>query len=128
MSKSVGGICCAMLGAAFIVLFATEAGAQCRERDVLRNHLNVRAPRTAGPPILVKSAIDASTWKTITIGTFATSFALVDGLNAAGCAIGDSAAQILARPDFRVGLVKAEVELVAVSVAELDFEAETVPL
>jgi hypothetical protein len=128
MSKSVDGICCAILGAACIVLFATEAGAQCREREVLRNHLTVRALRAVSPPAPVKSAIDAPTWKTITIGTFANSFTLLDGLNAAGCAIGDSAGQILARPAFRIGLVRTEVELVVVSVAELGFQAETVPL
>jgi hypothetical protein len=128
MSKSAGGILLAIVGAACIVLFATEAGAQCTARDVLRNHLTVRAPLAAGPPIPVRSAIDVPAWKTITTGTFAHSFALLDGLNAAGCAIGDSAAQILARPAFRLSATKTQVELVAVSVAELGFQTETVPL
>jgi hypothetical protein len=62
------------------------------------------------------------------VGTFADSFALLNALNAAGCAIGDSAAEILARPGFRLSATKTDVELVAVSAAELGFQTETVPL
>jgi hypothetical protein len=36
-------------------------------------------------------------WKTITLGQFANTFALRNALDAAGCGIGDLAAQILAR-------------------------------
>ena len=62
------------------------------------------------------------------MGTFANSFALRNALNVAGCAIGDSAAEILARPAFRLSAMKTDVELVAVSAAELGFQTDTVPL
>jgi hypothetical protein len=118
----------AMLGTACIVLFATDAGAQCTARDVLRNRLTIKAHLAVSPPVLVKSAVGVPAWKTITIGTFANSFALLNALDAASCAIGDSAAQILARPAFRLSPTKTEVELVAVSAAELGFQTDTVPL
>jgi hypothetical protein len=44
------------------------------------------------------------------------------------CAIGDSAAEILARPAFKVSASKTSVELVAVSVAELGFQTDVVRL
>src|SRR5262245_34720839 len=104
----------AMLGAACIVLFATDANPQCTARHVLRNHLTLRkAPTAIVPPTPIKSAVTVPVWKTITIGTFANSFALLNALDAAGCAIGDSAQQVLARPAFTVSAAKASVELVA---------------
>jgi hypothetical protein len=129
MRKNIGGtLAVAILGTACIVLFATEASAQCTARDVLRNHLTLRAPLAVRPPVLVKSAVGVPAWKTITIGTFANSFALLNALDAAGCAIGDSAEEILARPAFTVSTTKTDVELLAVSAAELGFMTATVPL
>jgi len=130
MRKSVGGILLlAMLGIACIVLFATEAGAQCAARDVLRNRLTLRAaPSAMAPPILFRSADSVPVWKTITIGTFANSFALLNALDAAGCAVGDIASQILARPAFTVSATKQAVDLVAVSAAELGFQTDVVRL
>ena len=128
MRKNVGGnLSIAMLGTACIVLFATEASAQCTALDVLRNHLTLKAPLVR-PPVLVKSAVGVPAWKTITIGTFANSFALHKALDAAGCVIGDSAEEILARPAFTVSTTKADVELVAVSAAELGFQTDVVRL
>jgi len=49
-------------------------------------------------------------------------------LDAAGCGIGDSAAEILARPAFTVSATKTTVELAAVSAAELGFYTDVVPL
>jgi hypothetical protein len=120
MRKNVGGtLAVAILGTACVVLFAAEASAQCTARDVLRNHLTLKAPFAVRPPVLVKSAVGVLVWKTITIGTFTNSFALLNALDAAGCAIGDSAEEILARPAFTVSTTKTDVELVAVSAAEL---------
>jgi hypothetical protein len=80
------------------------------------------------PPVLVKFAVAVPVWKTITVGTFANSFALRNALDAAGCGIGDSAEEILARPAFTLSVTKTDVELIAVSVAELGFQTDTAPL
>ena len=118
-----------MLCTACIVLFASEAYAQCTARDVLQNHLTLRKTPSANmPPIPVRSAVDVPVWKTITVGTFANSFALRNALDAAGCGIGDSAGEILARPAFTVSATKTDVELMAVSAAELGFQTDTVSL
>ena len=118
-----------MLCTACIVLFASDAGAQCTARDVLRNHLTFkRIPSANPPPIPVRSADAVPVWKTITVGTFANSFALRNALDAAGCGIGDQAEEILARPTFTLGATKTDVELVAVSAAELGFQTDTASL
>jgi hypothetical protein len=127
--QSGGTLLVAMLGIACIVLFASEAGAQCTARDVLRNRLTLKTtPSTNIPPIPVKSAFAVPVWRTITVGTFANSFALLNALDAAGCSIGGSAEEILARPAFTVGTTKTSVELFAVSAAELGFETDTARL
>jgi hypothetical protein len=79
-------------------------------------------------PVPVKFAVAVPVWKTITVGTFANSFALRNALDAAGCGIGDSAEEILARPAFTLSVTKTDVELIAVSVAELGFQTDTAPL
>jgi hypothetical protein len=118
-----------MLCAACIVLFMTNANAGCTAQDVLRSHLTVKqAPLMVESPILLRSATTVPVWKTITVGTFANSFALLNALDAAGCAIGDSALEILARPAFIVSATKRSVELVAVSVAEFGFQTDVVRL
>ena len=118
-----------MLCTACIVLFASEASAQCTARDVLQNHLTLKTTPSANtPPIPVNSAFAVPVWKTITVGTFANSFALLNALDAAGCGIGGSAEEILARPAFTVGTTKTNVELFAVSAAELGFQTDTAPL
>jgi hypothetical protein len=124
-----GSLLIAMLCSACIVLFASDASAQCSARDVLRNHLTLKKiPSVNMPPIPVKSAVAAPVWKTIAIGTFANSFALRNALDAAGCGIGDLAQEILARPAFTLRTARAEVELIAVSAAELGFQTDTVSL
>jgi hypothetical protein len=124
-----GTLFIAMLCTAFIVLFASEASAQCTARDVLRNHLTFKKiPSANRPPIPVRSADAVPVWKTITVGTFANSFALRNALDAAGCGTGDQAEEILARPAFTVSATKTDVELVAVSAAELGFQADTASL
>ncbi|MFG3597808.1 hypothetical protein [Bradyrhizobium sp. RDI18] len=128
-TQSGGILIIAMLCTACIVLFASEASARCTARDVLQNRLTLKpAPSAKTPPVLVKSAFAVPVWKTITIGTFANSFALLNALDAAGCGIGDLAGEILARPAFTVSTTKTNVELFAVSAAELGFQTDTAPL
>lgn len=118
-----------MLCATCIVLSASEAGAQCTARDALRNQLTFyKTPSADMPPIQIRSAAAVPVWKTIAVGKFANSFALINALDAAGCSIGDSAGEILARPAFILSATKADVELFAVSVAELGFQADTASL
>jgi hypothetical protein len=124
-----GTLLIAMLCTACIVLFAREASAQCTARDVLQNHLTLKTTPSANtPPIPVKSGFAVPVWRTITVGTFKNSFALLSALDAAGCGIGSSAEEILARPAFTVGTTKTTVELFAVSAAELGFQTNTAPL
>ena len=119
----------AIFSTACIVLFASEAGAQCSARDVLQHRLTLKkTPSADMPPIPVRSAGAVPAWKTIVVGTFANSFALRNALDAASCGIGDSAAEILARPSFRLHATKADVELIAVSAAELGFRTDTASL
>ena len=119
----------AMLWTAGIVLFASEAGAQCSARAVLQNHLMLKkTPSANRPPILVRSADAVPVWKTITVGTFADSFALRNALDAVGCGIGDQAGKILARPAFTLSATKTDVGLIAVSAAELGFQTDTASL
>nr|WP_245329228.1 hypothetical protein [Bradyrhizobium centrolobii] len=118
-----------MFCAVCIFQFATEAGAQCSARDVLRNQLKLKQASTGHAPIaLVRSAVDVPVWKSITLGTFSTSLALRNALDAIGCHVGGLAAEILARPAFTVSSTKKDVELVTVSAAELGFDTNTVTL
>jgi hypothetical protein len=127
-TQSGGGLI-AMLCTACIVLYASEASARCTARDVLQNRLTLKkTPSANAPPVLVKSADAVPVWRTITVGTFANSFALINALDAAGCGIGGLAEEILARPAFTVGTTKTTVELFAVSAAELGFQTDTTPL
>jgi len=112
-----------------ILLFASEARASCTPRASLQNQLRLpKAPSANVPQILVKSAADVRAWKTITVGTFADTFALRNALDAAGCSVGDLVGQILARPAFTLSVTKTNVELFAVSAAELGFYTDTASL
>jgi hypothetical protein len=118
-----------LLCTACIVFFASEATAQCTARDVLQNRLTLRTTPSANtPPVPVKSAFAVPVWRTIAVGTFADSFALLNALDKAGCSIGGLAEEILARPAFTVGTRKTNVELFAVSAAELGFHTGTARL
>jgi hypothetical protein len=129
LPQSGGSLLAAMIGIACIVLFASEAVAQCTARDVARNHLTLRAtPSANAPPPSLRSAFDVPVWRTITVGTFANSFALLNALDAAGCGMGSLAEEILARPAFNVGTMKLNVELFAVSVAELGLRTDSASL
>ncbi|KRR24178.1 hypothetical protein CQ14_15230 [Bradyrhizobium lablabi] len=128
MRRRSGGAFIAMLCSACIVLFASEASAQCSARAVLQNRLTLKIAPSDAPPAPVTSAFAAPVWRTITVGTFANSFALLSALDAAGCGIGSVAEEILARPAFNVGTTKTSVELFAVSAAELGFQTDTARL
>ncbi len=119
----------AMICVACINQFTNEAQAQCTARDVLQGQLKASKVRSVDVPRQpLRSARDAPTWKTITVGTFADSIALRNALDAVGCSAGELAEEILARPDFVVSSDKKNVELVAVRVAELGFTTDTVTL
>ena len=127
--RQSGGALVAMLCTACIVLFASEARAQCTARDVLRNRLTLKATPSANTsPIPSNPPSPSRCGERSQSGTFANSFALLNALDAAGCSIGSSAEEILARPAFTVGTTKTSVELFAVSAAELGFQTDTVPL
>jgi hypothetical protein len=90
--------------------------------------LTLKTTPSSAPPIPVKSAFAVTVWRTIVVGTFSNSFALLNALDAAGCSIGGLAEEVLARPAFTVDTTKASVELFAVSAAELGFETDTARL
>jgi uncharacterized protein YjiS (DUF1127 family) len=118
-----------MLSSACLLLFASEASAQCTARDVLQNQLRLnKIPRPIMPQVLVRSAVDVPVWKTITVGNFSDLLALHNALNTVGCGIGNSAGEILARPAFTLSATKTNVELFAVSAGELGFETDTASL
>jgi hypothetical protein len=119
----------AMLGTACIVLFASEASAQCAARDIAQNHPTLKqTPPAHTPPVQIRSADAVAVWKTIAVGTFANSFALRNALDAARCALGESAGEILARPALTLSATRTDVELIAVSAAELGFQTVTASL
>jgi len=128
--SSYGGtFLAALLCTACIVLFARQASAGCTPREVLLNHLMPKNAASADlPPIPVRSAAAVPVWKTITVGTFTNLSALNNALDAAGCGVGSSTAEILARPAFTLSAIKTNVELLAVSAAELGFETDTASL
>src|SRR5215207_10284167 len=127
--QSGGTLLVAMLCTGCIVLCTSEANAQCTARDVLQNHLTLKtSPSADTPPMPVKSAFAVPVWRTIAVGTFANSFALLNALDGAGCSIGGLAEEILARPAFIVGTRKTNVELFAVSAAELGLQTGTARL
>jgi hypothetical protein len=111
------------------VLFANEATAQCAARDVQQNQLMRSRPASGSmSKTLVRSSADVAVWKKIETGTFSSPLSLANALNAAGCGIGNSAEKILARPAFTVSAATTNVELFAVSAAELGFDADTASL
>ena len=117
-----------MLWAACVVQFATTASAQCAARDVLQNQLKFKTPSAQASQLPIQFVRDVPTWKTVTIGTFADPLRLRNELDGRGCNVGGQAAEILARPTFTVGSHKTDVELVAISPAQLGFTSDTVTL
>lgn len=113
----------------FFLAVTTDARAQCSARDVLQHQLTLRTPSPVHrQQSRVNSPADVSAWKTIRIGTYADSLALRNALGDIGCSAGGSAAEILARPAFTLSSEGMDVELVAVSAAELGLRGETASL
>ncbi|RXH25526.1 hypothetical protein XH99_10330 [Bradyrhizobium nanningense] len=117
-----------MLWAACVIAFASTASAQCSARDVLHNQLQLKTRSTPAPQQPIMSARDVATWKAITIGTFADSLKLRNELDSRGCSVGSQAAEILARPAFKISSQRTNVELVNISPAQLGFTSDTVAL
>ena len=119
----------AMLCALGAVLFVNEARAQCSARDTSRNNFSLKKTSSAViPPTVIISAAATPVWKTITVGTFANTFAIRNALYAADCVSGDLADEVLARPSFTLSATKTSVDLVALSVVELGLQTETASL
>jgi hypothetical protein len=128
MAKRVS-LVVAALSIPYTFLFASEARAQCTARDVLQNQLTLKkipSANTRQTPI--RSAVNVPVWKTITVGTFASAFALTNALDAAGCSIGSLAGEVIARPAFFISTAKRNVDLVAVTAVELGFQTDTASL
>jgi hypothetical protein len=96
-----------------------------------------------------RAAGDFPVWKTVTLGTYRDVNMLLEDLDShncglddsanrkriasiAGtatplpCALGEAAGQIIARPAFKLNTIRAQADLVVVSVPELGFEGERV--
>ncbi|MET4279800.1 MULTISPECIES: DUF1127 domain-containing protein [unclassified Bradyrhizobium] len=126
---SAGRLVFLLVSNVFILASVYEAKAQCAAQDVLRAHLAQKtAVPTAGPQIEIGTATDRPVWKTIALGTFRDSIALRNAMGAMGCGVGNSAAEVLARPTFAVSGSKASVDLVVVSATQLGIQSETAPL
>ena len=118
----------ALLLAACANLHATEAIASCLAQDVLQsNRSNTDIPSVSRTSKVV-SAATTPTWKTISLGTLLSSGAVHDAFRSADCGIGDAAEQMLSQIDFNPNNTKANVDLVALSLAELGFENEEASL
>ena len=114
---------------ALVFAFANDAQAQCTAQDVLRNYATLKSvPPPPKSPVPVISATGVPVWKTIAIGTFTDSLALRNAMRAMGCGVGNSAAEILALPGFTLSAERTDVQLAAVSAAELGFRGETASL
>jgi len=118
----------AALFAASLMLYASEAAAQCAPRDVIKTLGTARATSAIAPSDVHKSGVVGTVWKTITLGNFANSFALRNALDAGGCGIGDLAEQIIARPAFTLAPTRTVVDLVAAPAAEFGLTAESAAL
>jgi hypothetical protein len=118
-----------MFWTACLLASASDARAQCTASDVLQNQLRRNSiPSPVLPLVHVQSAVDVPVWKTMTVGSFPDLFALRNALDAVGCGIADPTWEILARPSFTLSATKVDVELLAVSAAELGFQNETASL
>ncbi len=108
---------------------ADAASGQCSARQALQNQLKMKkAPQAGWAPIHAVSARTVPTWKTIVVGNFPDSIALRNALDAAGCAVGGEAEEVLARPAFTTVSSRMEIDLVTVSPAELGFDGDAASL
>jgi hypothetical protein len=73
------------------------------------------------PAVALTNPADAPVWQRITLGAYRGVNSLRNALDAARVRVGNSADEILGRPGFDFSQVKADVDLVVVSVADLGF-------
>lgn len=124
-----GALVFLLLTSACILASSYEATAGCSAQDVLRAHLAGKtAPLATGAEIEVGRSAARPVWKTITLGTFRDTTTLLNAMDAMGCGIGNSAAEVLARPAFTVSNRKMTIELFRMSATELGFKSETASL
>ena len=95
----------ATLSTACMALFAGEARAQCSARDVLRNHSD--AQENFRRPMCHQFWLDRPPLfrcgRRLQLGRLQIRLRLRNALDVAGCGVGNSAGEILARPDFSLG-------------------------
>jgi hypothetical protein len=118
----------AVLFAACANPHANGAIASCIAQDVLQNNLSHTDALSASRASKVVSAATTPAWKTISLGTLLSNSAVHDAFRSAGCGIGDSAEEMLSQIDFNRNSTKANVDLVALSLAELGFENDEASL
>jgi hypothetical protein len=121
MNQLAAGAMIAFLSLGF-AFGATAASAEQEGKPVRRQTLDL--PHAQAPAPAVNMA-EVPVWKRITIGTYTGVNALRGALLAAGVRVGDSADEILGRPAFHFSNAKTELDIVAVSVAELGFDGST---
>jgi hypothetical protein len=114
-----------MLCACFLIALTADLHAQCSTREALQNGYYVPATEQ---PVVAQSAAPARVWATVRLGAFPTKIGLRRALEAANCAISDTAQRIMASAEFTLSSEPADVDLVALSVAELGFRERTVSL
>ncbi len=73
-------------------------------------------------------AIDAPTWKTISIGMHENAGTLRDALGRKRCRFGPNVAEILDHPNFNINKSRARVQLAALSVTQLGFHGQPASL
>jgi hypothetical protein len=113
-----------LLCACFLIGLTADVRAQCSTREALQNGYFVPAEQ----PVVAQPPAPARVWATVRLGAFPTTMALRRALGAANCAISDTAHRMMASAEFTLSGEPADVDLVAVSVAELGFRQGTVSL
>ena len=123
--------CRRILAVACAVAFLSPFGAaaHCSAKDLQDRILAGQHQITTAVVLAsIRSAAQAPVWRPITVGTFGDTFALRNTLAALNCAVGDGAAQILARPSFVLAASREQLDLVSVTAEQLGFQAEAVAL
>jgi hypothetical protein len=119
----------AVLCAACTNLYANEAIATCATQADLQNKMLFADPaRASGQASQIASAADVPVWKTISVGTFLNNNAVLDAFRSAGCGIGDTAEEMLSQIKFNLSTTITNVDLVALTLADLGFDNEEASL
>jgi hypothetical protein len=113
-----------LLCACFLIVFTADVHAQCSTREALQNGYFVPAEQS----VVVQSPVTARVWATVRLGAFPTTIRLRHALDAASCAISDTAQRIMASTEFTVSTEQTDVDLVALSSSELGFRQRTASL